>query len=148
MSRVIFTCLILSLSLAAHAHRTYLCSNADHSIMLTRDSLVIVKKNAGEQFVLQLKNLSMDSSLFKNEVFNLTDTGDWQHRISQLKITASSTAKQVSSLGSETCDQGTAPGFQTLANNITAVLSLPNEQRTVELACLETSSWSGGCYPE
>lgn len=148
MIRLICTSLILSLSLAAHADRTYLCSNADHSIMLTRESLILVKKESGQQFVRQLKNLSADSSLLKNEIFNFTDTADWQHSVFQLKITASTTAKKVSRLGSNTCDQGTAPGFETTSNNITAILALPNGPQTVELSCLETSSWSGGCYSE
>lgn len=136
------------ISFSAHAgNLKFTCKNANGSILITRDKLVLLTKDEAEQYDLEvLNNHSVNTMPNKNEIIRFESETNEEKLAGQLRITAVSSRKTIASDGNEKCNGGHEAGFSTESYKIKGQISMNDgKEKTVRLTCVESSYWSGTC---
>ena len=140
--------LTVGLSLTAQAGNIkFTCKNADGSMLITRDRLVLLTKDDTKQYDLTvLNNLTSETMPGQNEVIEFESEYNDGKKVGDLKISAISKSRTIAGDDGGTCNGGHGPGFSTKAYKIRGQFSIfGGKAKTVELSCVESSYWSGNC---
>ena len=127
----------------------FTCKNADGSILITRDKVVLLEKDAytKQPNLIITNNLTANTmpSTSKDEIIEFGDEGN-DGKLGSLKISDISQEKLIAKDDGGNCKGGHGPGFTSEAYKVKGQFYLYGEKaKKVELSCIESSSWSGNC---
>lgn len=148
MKHLLLIAISIGITASAHAgNMKFTCKNADSSIVITRDSLVLLETDSAtkQSELTILNNLTVNTMPDKNEVIHFSKLNNNQ-KIGELKITNISDKKIIAEDSGGECKDGHTPGFSTDSYEVQGQISLFNNKKvSINLSCIESAYWSGNC---
>lgn len=149
MKRLFLMLMSLGWMVSAQAgEMKFTCKNDENSLVITRDKMVLLQKEGATKHtdLVVLTNRTVNAMPAQNQVLEFESELNKGTKIGDLRISAISTRKPLAGDESGTCQDGHGAGFSTEAYKVRGQLSLFGKKaKTVELSCVEFSSWSGTC---
>jgi hypothetical protein len=136
-------------SLAYGGDYRYTCKSADGSIVMNRDSAVVLEKDKQTK-QSEMTILTHDASLGPSKGDIVKFSSEVSGAFGELKVTAISAKKTIAS-ETGVCPDGSKNGlgFSTEAFSIRVQTNLiDNESKSIVLSCVETAYWAGRCQFE
>jgi len=149
MKRLFLVVMSLGWMVSAQAgEMKFTCKNAENSVVITRDKMVLLQNEGATKHtdLVVLTNQTVNTMPAQNQVLEFESDFSHGKKVGDLRITAISARKPLAGDESGTCQDGHGAGFSTEAYKIRGQLSLFGKKaKTLELSCVEFSSWSGTC---
>jgi hypothetical protein len=149
MKRFFILAMFVGFAVSAQAgNMKFTCKNADGSILITRDKLVLLQKDVyfEQTDLVVLNNLTNNIMPTTEEVIQFESENNDGKKVGDLKISTILNRKQIAGNDGETCEGGHGPGFSTETYKARGQLSVfGNKAKTVELSCVESYYWAGNC---